>query len=76
MSQSLKTQTTTDVAVDEVIADAIRLIDLHHRLKSTLESARDDLQVELETQLTTLRIHAESAEALLDAETDALSDND
>ena len=69
-------RTTADVAVDEVIEDAIQLIRLHHQLQRAEGEARDYLQIELETQITVLRVHAQSAEEVLDAETDKLPDDE
>lgn len=69
-------KTTAEVAVDDVIEDAIRLLDLHHRLQRAEGNVREDLEVELETQITAIRIHALSAEEALNAVTNDMSDDE
>jgi hypothetical protein len=65
------------VAVDEVVEDAIKLLELYHRLQQAEpdSEAFDELRVDLEAQITTLRVHAQSAEEIFEEMLDALPDD-
>ena len=64
-----------DLAIQDVLEDARELLRLNEQLQSTPDGeARENLQIELEVQITAIRIHALSAEEAIEAYTDALPD--
>ena len=65
-----------DLAIRDVLEDARELLRLNEQLQTTSENeTREDLQVELEVQVTAMRVHAQSAEEAIEAYADALPDD-
>ena len=67
-----------DLAINDVLADARTLLELSDKLQAADKEseAYEDLRIELEVQVSNIRVHAMSAEEAVEDYTDALPDDD